>query len=93
MSINDFAEMTILLCLMFFHLCINFNQPVKVVGKCFLERVPDDSAHTLGPNNAHTLGPNILSNCSISHRFQQNFFFFFLHFIQKFKMAAKNGRK
>ena len=54
-----------------------------MAGKCFVERVPDDSVHTLWAKKFHR-------NCSILHCFQDNEF---LYFTQTFKMAAKNGGK
>ena len=53
MGINDFAEVTILLCLMFFlfHLCKNSTWLKKNTGICFLERVADDSVYTLWAKN------------------------------------------
>ena len=35
----------------FFHSLQNFNFPANMARKCFLDRVPDDSADTLGVKN------------------------------------------
>ena len=80
MSITVFAEMTILLCLICFPLMLKFNQPAKkkkMVGKCFPERLPDDSKTFI----------KIALSCTI---YEINAFW---SFMQKFKMATKNGEK
>ena len=53
----------------------------KLQENNFLEKLPDDSADTLGIKNY----ANIALPCTISEVNS------FLHFMQKFKMAVKNG--
>ena len=81
MSITVFAEMTILLCLNMFSINAKI-QPAckkkkKMVGKCFPERLPDDSKTFI----------EIALSCTI---YEINAFW---SFMQKFKMATKNGEK
>ena len=84
MSISDFAKLTNLpLFNMFFHLLQKFNLPVKMAGKCFLNRVPHDCRYALRVKNFIKI---ILSRTIAEINV-------FLLFMQKFKMAAKNGGK
>ena len=104
MSINQFVEMTVFLCLICFSIydkmqgfldesglfiffcvsCRNLKWPAKVAGKLFLgKKSPVDSADNLRVKNFMEI--TLSRSISKINRF--------LHFMEKFKMAAKSGRK
>ena len=84
MSIYDFAEMTILLCLIgFFSFVQKFNQPQKTAGICFPERMADYSAYHLRAKNfIEIILSHTISEINV-----------FLLYKQKSKITAKNGVK
>ena len=68
MSINDFAEMTILLCLIYFSIYAKIHPAWKKSEENAFLRVPDDSVYT-------QWAKKFLWNCSISHCFRDECIF------------------